>query len=82
MANFLQHIPDYVILKKPKKLHVHEHNRVIVNTIMGPGVLLAKRSDGVLVIQLTKWKLAGDHPPIVFATPHMPHNFIIPPEKK
>lgn len=50
-----------------------EHKRVIVNTIMGPGVILARRSDGVLVVQLTKWKLAGDHPPIMFVTEANPH---------
>jgi hypothetical protein len=73
MATFLQHIPDRVILKNSKKLHVDEHKRVIVNTIMGPGVILARRSDGVLVVQLTKWKLAGDHPPIMFVTEANPH---------
>jgi len=76
MATFLQHIPDRVILKKSKNIHVHEHKRQMVNTMMGPGVLLARRSDAVLVIQLTKWKLAGGHPPIVFVPLADPHNFI------
>ena len=76
MAAFLEHIPDRVILKKTGKLHVHEQKRQMVNTIMGPGVLLAKRSDGVRVVQLTEWKLAGGHPPVVFISLADPYNFI------
>jgi hypothetical protein len=52
MANYVSHMPDKIVLRKAK-LEVHDHNVQTVRTVMGPGILLASRADGVHIVQLT-----------------------------
>ena len=54
MANYESHMPDKIVLRKAK-LEVHDHNVQTVRTVMGPGILLASRADGVHIVQLSSW---------------------------
>jgi hypothetical protein len=67
MANYVSHIPDKIVLKKAK---LEVHNIQTVKTVMGPGILLASRADGVHIVQLSSWKLADGHSPILFQPHH------------
>jgi hypothetical protein len=69
MANYESHMPDKIVLRKAK-LEVHDHNVQTVRTVMGPGILLASRADGVHIVQLSSWKLADGHSPILFQPHH------------